>query len=50
MEHCWTSLHDIPYLLEHVISVAFYPTFITHTKHCFINSAKCSDGRMEDIM
>ena len=30
MEHCWSSLKDIPYLLEHVISIAFHPTSVTH--------------------
>ena len=50
MEHCWTSLHDITYLLEHVISITFYLTSITHTEYCFINSGYCSDDRVEDIM
>ena len=50
MEHCRTSLHNIPYLLEHFISIAFYPTSITHRKHCLINSASCSDDHMEDIV
>ena len=40
----------IPYLHEHVISIEFLLTSITHRKHHFINSANCSGDRMEDIM
>ena len=49
MEYCWTFLDDISYLLEHVISVAFYPTSVTHRKHCFINSASYSDNGTEKL-
>ena len=42
-------LHDIPYLLQHDISGAFCRISMDYRRHCFVNSANCSNERMEKI-
>ena len=47
MEHCWTSLHDIPYLHEHTISIAFMAPLLSIGS---IASSTAVIAHMEDIM